>query len=183
MIGGIFMRIKTLALLLALAIVFIGLAGCEHTISFKDPAAQRKEDISNLIAGEVAAKTGETYQTKWFEFTVQSIEKVSEHLGYKAKEGHRLYKIPVTLKNTWNGAIPMGLFDFYMDAPDFDEYIWAIPPLDGSMMPEKFDLQPGETVQYLMIFEVPANAADLSLSYTENYEGGNDGATYSIRIK
>jgi len=76
----------------------------------------------------------------------------------------------------------MGLFDFYMDAPDFDEYIWAIPPLDDAMMPEEYDLAPGEAIQHIMIFEVPVDTVELVLLYTENHESGEDGATFAIPI-
>lgn len=169
-----------------LAFVFLCLAGCSHTISFVNPAERRRDSISNFILGntpgDVTAETGETYKTKWFEFTIQSIDKVDAYKDYKAKEGHRLYKVSISLKSIWDESIPMGLFDFYMDAPDFAEYIWAIPPLDGTMMPEAYNLTPGETVQYIMIFEVPTDTAELALSYTENYESGEDGATFAIYI-
>ena len=180
------MRFKSMALLLALAFVFIVLAGCEHVISFNNPAEKRRESISDFISGntpgEVAAEPGETYRTKWFEFTIHSIEKVDSYAEHAAEDGHQLYRVIITEKNVWDDIIHMGIFDFYMDAPDFTEYVWAIPPLDDTMMPEAFDLEPGEAIQHVMIFEVPVNTAELALMYTENNENGEDGATYSIYI-
>jgi len=76
----------------------------------------------------------------------------------------------------------MGIFDFYMDDPNFEEYIWAIPPLDSTMMPEEFNLAPNESVQHVMAFEVPAETTKLALVYTENDENGHDGVTFSIAI-
>jgi hypothetical protein len=175
------MRIKILLFLLILALIVSTFSGCKF-ISFSDPVKKRRKSISDLIAGDVTGKAGETYKTQWFEFTAESIDTVDAYAGRKAKDGHRLYKIPIALKSVWNETIPMGLFDFYMDAPDFEEYIWAIAPLDETMMPEKFDLKPGETIQYVMIFEAPADAAGLALLYTENYANGKDGATYAIYI-
>jgi hypothetical protein len=177
------MRVRFLALFLALVIIFALLSGCGVTIGFKNPVEQCKEDISKFISDDVVAKTGETYKTKWFEFTIQAIEKVSSHAGYQAEKGYRLCKIPITLKSTWNDAIPMGLFDFYIDAVDFFEYIWAIKPLDSMMMPEKFDLKPGETVEYVMVFEVPDDAVKPILCYTENDKTGKDGKTYAIALE
>jgi len=180
------MRIRLAVLLLAAALVFVSLAGCSHTISFTNPAEKRRESISDFISGntpgDVAAEPGKTYATKWFEFTVHSIEKVDAYTGRTAEEGHQLYKVLLSVKSIWDAPIPMGLFDFYMDAPDFTEYIWAIPPLDGTMMPEEYNLTPNETVQYVMIFEVPTYTAGLALLYTENFEDGNDGATFAIPI-
>jgi len=181
------MRIRLAALLLAAALIFVGLAGCSHTISFTNPAEKRRESISDFISGntpgDVAAETGETYATKWFEFTVHSIEKADAYMGYAAEEGYQLYKVLITVKSIWDEPIPMGLFDFYMDAPDFTEYIWAIPPLDSTMMPEEYSLTPGQPVQYVMIFEVPSDTAGLAFKYTENYEGGEDGATFEFPVE
>jgi len=181
------MRIRLAALLLAAAFVFIGLTGCSHTISFTNPAEKRRESISDFISGntpgDVTAEPGKTYATKWFEFMVHSIEKADAYMGYAAEEDHQLYKVLLTVKSIWDEPIPMGLFDFYMDSPDFTEYIWAIPPLDGTMMPEEYNLEPNKTVQYAMIFEVPADTAGLALMYTENYKGGEDGATFAIPVE
>jgi len=180
------MRVKSLVLLLLLAFVFFGLAGCKHTISFANPAEKRRGSISAFISenisGDVVAETGDTCTTKWFEFTVHSIEKTDAYFDYAAKEGYQPYKVMISLKSIWNEPIPMGIFDFYMDAPDLQEYIWAISPLDDTMMPEEYDLLPRETAQFVMIFEVPTNTAGLALFYTENFEDGNDGATFSIPI-
>jgi hypothetical protein len=168
--------------LTGLAGLVLAFSACEHSISFVNPAEKRKESISNYIADEVTATPGKSTQTKWFAFTVQSITTVEAYAGYAAKDAQKLYKIDLTLKNTHSETVPMGLFDFYLDAPDFTEYIWAIPPQDSTMMPERFDFKPGETVRYVLLFEVPQNAAGLSLLYTENDAAGRDGETYSIKI-
>jgi len=131
----------------------------------------------------VTSKIGETYKTKWFEFTIHSIDKVSSYAGHTAEEGHQFYKVLITEKNISDDSIPMGIFDFYMDAPTFNEYIWAIPPLDETMMPEAFDLESGETVQHIMIFDVPTGTTQMALTYTENFENGEDGATFTISVK
>jgi len=175
------MRLKTLALLV-LALLFIALVGCEHSIAFVNPAEKRRESINDLLSGDVIGDIGKSYTTRWFEFTVHSIDKADAHLGYKAQEDHLLYKVQVTLKSVWDDAIPMGTFDFYMDDTDFQEYIWAIPPLDNTMMPEEFIIQPGASVQYLMVFEVPTGTTELALLYTENNENGIDGKSFVIYI-
>jgi hypothetical protein len=184
MVGEAFMFKKSLALILMVAFIFVAFVGCD--ISFRDPAEKRRESISKFISGsiskDVAGKTGETYQAKWFEFTVHSIERATAYEDYREKPGFRLYFVSISIKSAWEEALPMGLFDFYMDAPDFDEYIWAIAPLDDAMMPEKYDLEPDKTVQYSMVFEVPTSAANLSLCTTESDANGTDGATFSFRI-
>lgn len=172
------MRKKICLLILAMLFVF---SGCD-IVSFRSPAEKRKEDISNYLAKDVAAKTSETYQTKWFSFTIETIKKVNFYGGYKAKKDHQLYEVQILIKSNWEDPIPMGTYDFYMDAPDFEEYIWGIAPLDDAMMPEKFNLNPSESVQYVMVFEVPIASAHLTLVYTESYESGKDGKSFSIAV-
>jgi len=176
------MRTKSLALLIALAFVLVGLAGCDHIISFDDPAEKRKEAISNVIAGDKTSKIGETYRTKWFEFTVHTVEKVGSYADYTANADYQLYKVLLSLKNITDDSIAMSIFDFYMDDPAFEEYVWGIPPMDDTMMPESYDLGPDEAVQYVLIFEVPTNTTNLVLAYTETFVIGNDGTTFSIAI-
>lgn len=176
------MRKKLPALLLVLALVCVNLAGCNRIISFTNPVEKRKESISNFLSKDVTGKIGGTYKTKWFEFTIHSIEEVDSYAGHTAEEGHRLFKVLITETNMEDKAIPMGLFDFYMDDPAFSEYIWAISPLDDTMMPEKFNLEPSESVQYVMVFEVPTDTSGLALTYTENDESGKDGASFAIYI-
>jgi len=180
------MRLKSLASLLAMALVLIFLAGCGDIISFSDPAVRRRETrratIADFLSGDVTGETGETYQTRWFDFTIHSIDEVDSYAGHDAQEGYQLYKVQASLKNTSDDAIPMGTFDFYMDDPAFEEFIWPIAPLDDTMMPEQFDLELGEIVQYIMIFEVPAKTTELALVYTEFSENEYIGTSFIIFV-
>jgi len=186
------MRVRSLALLLILAFVFVGLAGCGDIISFTDPAQKRREanekrreSISEFLAGEgdVTGETGKTYKTEWFEFTIHSIEKVGSYAGRTAQEGQQLYKVLIIETSTSEETIPVGTFDFYMDDPTFEEYVWAVAPLDGTMMPEEFNLEPGETVQYVMLFEVPVDTTELALVYTEYFDNGEIGTSFTIYVE
>jgi len=174
------MRIKLLALLLTLILVFVGLAGCSNEP--KKSRAELQESISKYIAGDITGKIGESYNTKWFEFTIHSIDKVDSFAGYEAKDDHQLYKVLIAEKNISDEILAMGTFDFYMDDPGFEEFIWAIAPLDDTMMPEEFDLKPGESAEYVMIFEVPVDTAELALMYTEYFENEGIGATFAIDV-
>jgi len=100
------MRIKSLALVSVLALVFAGLAGCGNTT--KTSRQQRRESIANFLSGDTTGEIGESYQTKWFEFTVQSIEKVVSYAGYTAEEGCQLSKrwAMLSIRETVSIVIP-----------------------------------------------------------------------------
>jgi len=171
---------------MALVFVFVGLVGCGDIISFNNPAERRKEarreNISDFLSEDVTGETGETYQTKWFDFTIDSIDEIDSYAGHTAEEGNRLLKVQVAETSTWDETITLGTFDFYMDDPSFEEFIWPITPKDSTMMPEKFDLEPGATVQHVMIFDVPTNTTELALMYTEYYDNKDIGNTIMIYI-
>jgi len=174
------MRHKTWYLFLTLLIIAITVAGCG-----KSPEALVNEVINTAtqwLSGDVTGEVGKTYATDWFEFTIHSIEEVGAYAGYSPVDGCTLYDVVITETNIFDTAIPMGTFDFYMDDASFEEYIWPIDPLDDTMMPEAFDLAPGETVRYHMVYEIPSDVTGLMLMYTEVDEEDNEGRTFTIHI-
>jgi hypothetical protein len=88
----------------------------------------------------------------------------------------------ITETGTFYEASPMGTFDFYMDASSFEYYIYPLDPWSNEMMPMEFDLYPDETVEYHMIYEIPANTTGLNLFYTEVDAEEGEGATFRIPI-
>ncbi|MCL2044177.1 MAG: DUF4352 domain-containing protein [Treponema sp.] len=157
------MHLKNCALLFTLVFSMAAISGCDK-------------------AKEISAGIGETISTRWFEYTVHSVDKVNSYAGYESTEDYQLYSVLVTLNNTFDTIIPMGTFDFYMDDPIFYEYVWPLDPLDDTMMPENFDLRPGQSVQYHMIFEIPVGVSKLELIYTEIDSSDKEGNTYKIMI-
>ena len=174
------MRTKTLAFIFALIFVVVCLCGCGDIIN--DVIDDVVNTTSQFLSGNVTGQIGKAYSTQWFEFTIHSINKVDSYAGYEPASGYQLYDVLITEKNIFDKSIPMGTFDFYMDDPDFEEYIFSIDPLDNTMMPEEFDLKTGETVQYHMIFEIPEGVTKLALMYTEFDTDNNEGTTFTVYI-
>ena len=170
------MRKKVSFLFLALFVVMMSITGCGGG------PANLVNTAVQLLAGDVTGEIGKTYATDWFRFTIHSIEEVDSYAGHTPADDWILYDVVITETNIFDESIPMGTFDFYMDDPSFEEFIWAMEPLDGSMMPESFDLEPGDTVQYHMVFEIPAEVTDLVLMYTEIDERETEGRTFTIHI-
>jgi hypothetical protein len=138
--------------------------------------------VGSLIKGDVTGEVGKAYLTRWFNFSVLSIERAEEYAGYKPEEGNVLLDVEIAELCTFDEPINMGTSDFFVDADSFLEYVYPIPPEDETMMPKNFMLQPKEKVQYHMVFEVPEDAEDLGLVYIELDEKGNEGSTFKIKI-
>jgi len=140
------------------------------------------DSIGQLINGNVTGEVGKTYSTQWFSFTIKSIETVSEYAGHTAPDGMKLIDVVVEETNIFDSPIPMGTFDYYVDEASLIDYIYPISPLDETMMPDEFELAVDETVEFHMIFEVPADINNYQLLYTEVDEYSEEGATFTINF-
>jgi hypothetical protein len=130
----------------------------------------------------VGGKIGREYNTRWFGFTVESARMVDEYAGYEPAEGNALLDVVLSEKNTFDDGISMSSWDFYVDATDFEDYAWPIDAADETMMPDEFELAPGESVKYHVVYEVPAGAEEMSLVYREEDENDKTFRTFSIKI-
>ena len=141
-------------------------------------------DINDQLDDEVPITVGHVHSTTWFTFNIESVEMVNEYAGHSAAPGHQLWAVVVTQTGTFPEPIPMGTFDWYMDDPSFRAYMFPHDPFAGQpeMMPELFWLDHNQTETYTMLFEVPADAADLTLNYTEFAEDGSIGVTFTLRL-
>jgi hypothetical protein len=134
------------------------------------------------IKGDVTGEVGKAYLTQWFNFSVLSVERVKEYSGYVSEDGNILIDVEIAELCTFDESIDMGISDFFMDSDSFLEYVYPITPLDDTMMPEHFMLQPKEKATYHMVYEVPEDTDDLRLVYIELDEKNNEGATFTIKI-
>lgn len=151
------MRIKKVALFLVVLFILVSISGCG--------LFNTKKTINCEI--------GKTYSTMWFDFTVHSIDKVDSYAGYEPAAGYQLYDVLITVKNTFSTIIPTGTWDFFMDDPIFYDYIWPLDPLDNTMMPTDYDLLLDQSVQYHLVFEIPAGTTKLVFMFVEFYVGNN----------
>jgi hypothetical protein len=175
------MRNKLILSLTVAVILSASLSGCGDKA--RDVALNAAESVVQMLSGKVTGEIGATYATQWFRFTIESINETSEYAGYLAEEGYTLYDVLITETGTFEEASPMGTFDFYMDAPSFDDYVYPLDPISDEMMPLEFDLGPRETVEYHMVYEVPMDSVGLKIMFTEVDEDENEGVTFNIPIE
>ena len=170
---------KILSILIAVSMLFL-FAACGNAVN--QVADSVKVEAARLLQGEVTGEIGKAYATKWFEFTVHSINQVDSYAGYSPDEGYTLVDVVVSEKGTFDEPSIMGTFDFYAYSDSGDFYDWPIAPLDDTMMPEEFYLAKDETVNYHIIFEIPEGLSELKLAYEEIDENEDSYATFIIPI-
>ena len=179
------MKKKLTVFLVTLSMIAaLGLVGCGGG---NNPVQNVVDDASNavsqLLEGDVTGQVGKEYATKWFKFTINSLETASSFAGYNAADGNTLVIANITITNTFGSTQPFGTFDWFVDDDSLAEYLWPMAPLNDTMMPESFDLPDGQTVTYTVVVEIPANLANPYFMYTEVDSEGNSFTTFRVPIK
>ena len=142
------------------------------------------EAVKNIIKGDVTGELNTSYSTQWFDFTVKSIKSGYTYGDCDADDGWKFVVVRVSETNTFSEPIPMGIFDFYLEAEGLaEEDSWPLSPLEGSedtMMPDEFELDIDETAEYDVVFIIPDEITEISFIYEEYDEDGNIGVTFTI---
>lgn len=153
-----------LALVLALA-----LAGC---------GGSSGQDASE-------GRVGDIMETYFFNFTVNSAYLCTEYEGYVPADGSVLLAADVTVKNTFNKSIEMYDTDFQIQWGDGDEdYGYPITidmetgeeldPVSDEQLPGTYNLGVNAERSGLLVYEVPADNVDFSISHLELFDDGSD---------
>lgn len=170
-------KMKTAAVLVAATALF-GLAGCSLFGGGKDTNEGR---------------IGDTMETDFYDYTVNSAYVCDEFEGRAASEGMELLVVDVTIKNTFNESIPMSDWDFQAQwGEDDDDEAYAFPitsdPETGEeiaavsedQLPYEYEMAIDEVREGLLVYEVPAGYSDFSLSAQDMYADETTGDVYFV---
>ena len=146
----------------------------------------REIDFADASAPQeiIEIEIGRVHSTWWFNFTIHSAERIDEFEGRTAAPGRQLWKVVVTQTGTFFDPIMMGTFDWFMDGDYFRADVFPHGAFVGrdDMMPEYFWLERGQSETHIMLFEVPADAVNLTLNYIEFGEF-ETGARFSLPLQ
>ena len=142
--------------------------------------------VNNVVSAEnggAEGKIGTTFRTVFFDYSVDSVDYPSEYEGYTASEGMQLLDVVVTIKNTFGSTLPMFNDDFQIQWHDLgdgdDDYDFGIIMDDSStVMPYEYSLANGKTCNYHIIYEVPAEATEFSVSFQEFFDDNTMGDVF-----
>ena len=124
---------------------------------------------------------GDKVSTIFLDFTVNSVESVSEYEGYTPAEGNKLVVLDMTIKNTETYSLPM----FQSDFPLF----WGSGDEDGDFPLEKYcdkqlddeyEIPIGKSTDGVLVYEMPQDAKDCVLVFEEYFEDESVGENYGV---
>ena len=189
----------TLALCLALA-----LAGCSgsnvqsmmqgsdgnstpavSTPAASTPAASSDEWIgrkSESDDGYFSGRIGDRMRNVFFEYTVNSVEYPESYGDITPAEGNQLIVADVTVRNVFSQTLPMSIYDFQIQWGDGDQdFGYQEEGLAGdNLMPDQYQLMRGASETYKLVYQVPADATEFSISYLEVWEDNTEGDVFFV---
>lgn len=142
------------------------------------------DSLATLVSGDVTGEVGVEYETKWFNFTIESMEVTSSYGDYTAAEGYSLLVAHINETNISGAEQPFGTFDWYIttDTMSESDYIFPMSPLNENMMEDSFYLEDGEGVSADIVIEFPSDLTGGYLTYIEIDSEGSTYATFRIPI-
>lgn len=193
-------KLQALALALILAVVLSGCGGLFSSgggvLVGNSIAPQVPSSLPPVSSSEVpsppsvppqaaAYAIGDKVQTAWFDFVVESAAFVDKYAGYAADAGKKLVDVVIITTNTFDDAVPMFDTDYIIEwgkGEAAGEYSYCLDALDATMAEGEYELPEGESMERHYVFEVPADATELVISFTEIYSGGSEGNTYKVAL-
>lgn len=156
---------RRLAGILLLAML-VGTAAC----------GQKEEETDRSFA------VGEEVSNYWFDFTVKQVETAEQWDDYTPAEGKCLVLCTLELENDTKAAVPMGWDDFLLcwdGEQPLSEKTAPLPCRTEEQLPDEFDLLEDETVEGILVYEVPREVKRVALSFLERYNEGESDSRYT----
>lgn len=158
----------TLALVLALA-----LAGCSGS------------NVQSMMQGSddnFEGRIGDRMRNVFFEYTVNSVDYPASYGDITPADGNQLVVADVTVRNVFSQTLPMSIYDFQIQWGDGDQdYGYQEEGLTGdNLMPDQWQLMRGAAETYKLVFQVPADATEFSISYLEVWEDNTQGDVFFV---
>ena len=138
------------------------------------------------------ARIGDLVHSRFMDFTVNSAYTTSAYHGHSAPEGKQVLVVEMTIKNTFKESLPMYDDDFqgqWSASTETDEFAWPITEgEDGTdldtvadeQLPAEYELAVGESRTGTLVFDVPADEKDFSVSHMELFSDDSEGDTFFV---
>ena len=156
------------------------------------PAESDPGETISSEDGYGEGRLGDTMQTYFFDYTVNSAYTCTEFAGTTPAEGSMFLVADVTVCNTDNRSIEMydtdfqaqwgsdGEEDFRVPITYDTENQMDLPTLTDEQLPSTYTLAVDEERTGLLVYEVPAGFQDFSISYQEMFSDDSYGDTFFV---
>ena len=142
--------------------------------------------------GWAEGRMGDTMHAYWFNYIVNSAYTCGEFAGRAAAEGCKMLVVEITVKNTLTSSVEMYDTDFQAQWGSSGDEDYRLPittdpetyeeldPISDDQLPGTYQLGVNQERTGLLVYEVPAEHKDFSISYLEAFEEGDEGDTFFV---
>ena len=164
----------------------------------EEPPPEEPRFVRTPVAGAISLEDGRKSQgfakggigdemtNVFFSFCVNQAELTEEFEGEKTERGYVYLVAEVTVKNAFDGPIPMWADDFIAQWGEAgDENCYPVAKSADTQMEEEFTLGEGRSVTKNLVYEVPRPEGmnEYGISYLEYYEDQAEGNRFMISFK
>lgn len=120
--------------------------------------------------------------TAFFTFALTGAALHSTLGDYMPGLGQAVLAVDLEVKNTFSEAIPMFDTDFMLHWGDGeeDQAYCLLDTVADDQLPERYDLEKGQSRSGRLYFTVPQDAEDFTLTYLERFDDGTTGDAFSV---
>lgn len=186
---------KRLISLTLTCLLLLALAACGGDSGSGDSGSGSSSAGSGEVRAEdgyAEARIGDLVHSYFMDFSVNSAYTTSDYHGHTAPEGMKVLVVEMTVKNTFSETIPMYDDDFqgqWSASAETEEFAWPITEAeDGSdletvsdeQLPGTYELGVNESRTGTLVFDVPADEKDFSISHLELFDDDTEGDTFFV---
>ena len=174
---------RLFAVLLAALVGLGALTACgggnENGATGEEAEDQEEE---GYVPGGGLGYLGDTMHTYWFDFTVEDAYICQSYDSYTAAADMQLVVVTMAVQSTFLQSLPMSRYDFQIQwgGEGEDDYAWPIAAATGDQFPDEYSLGIHEERSGVLVYEVPADTVDFSLSFAEYFEDDTEGDVYFV---
>ena len=132
--------------------------------------------------GYFSGRIGDHMRNVFFEYTVNSVDYPASYGDITPADGNQLLVADVTVRNVFSQTLPMSIYDFQIQWGDGDQdFGYQEEGLTGdNLMPDQWQLMRGASETYKLVYQVPADATEFSISYLEVWEDNTEGDVFFV---
>lgn len=187
---------KKLSTALLACVLLLALTACDDlpangvNTDDSNPTSSNSSDpvsSANIITAEdgyAEGYMGDVMRTVFFDFSVDSAYTCDSLDTYTPADGYQLLVADITIKNTSTYSMPMVDYDFQVQWGDYendDAYQFPISEsIIDNQMPAEYEIPINESVSNTVVFEVPADTRDFSISFLEYFTNDEEGDVFFV---
>ena len=154
-------------------------------LAYPDNGVLEGEEISDgrVVGGYKEGLMGELMQTYWFSYKIDRLQPLTSFGEKEAPKGKKYLQLDLLITSTYWEALEFQASEFYLiyaaaGATEWEDFADPVVVESREKTAETFSLNAGEEKIVTLLYELPLDAVDFALVFTEYYSDEIEGNTF-----